>query len=237
MFETTQKRKRYDRQFKISAAKVVLSNEMTVRDLSEELGIKDSTLRRWPCECKEMGDNAFPGNGSLEIDKGYEIVEVRKRVEGLEHENELLKNFRAFLSRGHARGTGSSRRIGTSSVPSGAANYCLSMRPNPSDMLIVAAVAALSAGLPPATSGRFCRKRTPILPWVPHFWAVFDGVVRCRLHRPGKCRRVVVFRAGSACKPFRSCRELACAEDSASKYAFQSRRRWLRASRLLSRAR
>lgn len=33
---------------------------MTVKDLSEELGIKDSTLRRWACEYEEMGDDAFP---------------------------------------------------------------------------------------------------------------------------------------------------------------------------------
>lgn len=56
----TQRRKRYDRQFKVSAAKVVLSGEMTVKGLSEELGIKDSTLRRWACEYEEMGDDAFP---------------------------------------------------------------------------------------------------------------------------------------------------------------------------------
>ena len=31
----TQKRKRYDRQFKIAAAQVVLSGDMTVRELSE----------------------------------------------------------------------------------------------------------------------------------------------------------------------------------------------------------
>ena len=50
----TQRRKRYDRQFKASAAKAALSGEMTVKDLSEELGIKDSTLRRWACEYEEM---------------------------------------------------------------------------------------------------------------------------------------------------------------------------------------
>ena len=47
VFMMTQKRKRYDRQFKIAAAQVVLSGDMTVRELSEELQIKDSTLRRW----------------------------------------------------------------------------------------------------------------------------------------------------------------------------------------------
>ena len=75
------RRKRYDRQFKVSAAKAVLSGEMTVKDLSEELGIKDSTLRRWACEYEEMGDDAFPGNGSPKIDKDHEIAKLKKKVE------------------------------------------------------------------------------------------------------------------------------------------------------------
>ena len=98
----TQRRKRYDKQFKTSAAKVVLSGEMAVKDLSEELGIKDSTLRRWACEYEEMGDAAFPGNGSPKVNKDYEIAKLKKKVEELERENEILKNFRAFLNQDHA---------------------------------------------------------------------------------------------------------------------------------------
>ena len=97
-----QRRKRYDRQFKVSAAKAVLSGEMTVKGLSEELGIKDSTLRRWAREYEGMGDGAFPGNGSPKINRDYEIVKLKKRVEELERENEMLKNFRALLSRDRA---------------------------------------------------------------------------------------------------------------------------------------
>ena len=98
----TQRRKRYDRQFKVSAAKVVLSGEMTVKGLSEELGIKDSTLRRWAREYEGVGDGAFPGDGSPKINKDHEIVRLRKKVGELERENEILKNFRAFLSQDHA---------------------------------------------------------------------------------------------------------------------------------------
>ena len=83
-------------------AKVVLSGEMTVKDLSEELGIKDSTLRSWACEYEEMGDDAFPGNGSPKINKDYEIVKLKKKVEEPGRGNGMLKNFRAFLSQGHA---------------------------------------------------------------------------------------------------------------------------------------
>lgn len=98
----TQRRKRYDKQFKIAAARVVLGGEMRAVDLARELGIKDSTLRRWVQEYEEMGDNAFPGNGSPKVNKDYEIVKLRKRIEELERENELLNNFRAFLSQDHA---------------------------------------------------------------------------------------------------------------------------------------
>lgn len=98
----TQRRKRYDKQFKIAAARVVLGGEMRAVDLARELGIKDSTLRRWAQEYEEMGDNAFPGNGSPKVNKDYEIVKLRKRIEELERENELLKNFRAFLCQDHA---------------------------------------------------------------------------------------------------------------------------------------
>lgn len=98
----TQKRKRYDKQFKIAAARVVFGGEMRAVDLARELGIKDSTLRRWAQEYEEMGENAFPGNGSPKVNKDYEIVKLRKKIEELERENELLKNFRAFLSQDHA---------------------------------------------------------------------------------------------------------------------------------------
>lgn len=102
MFGMTQRRKRYDKQFKVAAARVVPSGEMRVVDLAKELGIKDSTLRRWAQEYEEMGDAAFPGNGSPKVNKDYEVVKLRKKVEELGRENDLLKNFRAFLSQDHA---------------------------------------------------------------------------------------------------------------------------------------
>lgn len=118
MFKTIQRRKRYGRQFKVSAAKAALSGEMTAKDLSEELGIKDSTLRRRACEHGEMGDDAFPGNGSPKINKDHETAKPKKKVEDLERENELLKNSRAFSSQDHARGSSSSKSIGARSAPS-----------------------------------------------------------------------------------------------------------------------
>lgn len=98
----TQRRKRHDKQFKVAAARVVPSGEMRVADLAKELGIKDSTLGRWAQEYEEMGDAAFPGNGSPKVNKDYEVVKLRKKVEELGRENDPLENFRAFLSQDHA---------------------------------------------------------------------------------------------------------------------------------------
>ena len=89
----TQRRKRYDKQFKIAAAKTVLSGEIRVVDLAKELGIKDSTLRRWAQEHGETGENAFPGNGSPKVNKDYEIVKLRKRVEEPGRENLVDRAF------------------------------------------------------------------------------------------------------------------------------------------------
>ena len=109
----TQKRKRCDGQFKIAAAKVVLSGEATARGLSEELGIKDPAPRRWAREHGETGDAAFPGNGSPEIN------EPKKKAGELERENGMPSNFRAFSSRDRACGSGPSDGIRMGSAPSG----------------------------------------------------------------------------------------------------------------------
>ena len=102
-------------------------------DLARELGIKDSTLRWRAQEYEEMGENAFPGNGSPKVNKDYEIAKLRKSIEEFERENGLLNNFRAFLSQDHARGASSSKSIGASSAPSGRhAGSCA--RPNPNTM-------------------------------------------------------------------------------------------------------
>ena len=87
----TQKRKRYDKQFKIAAARVVLGGEMRAVDLARELGIKDPTLRRWAQEHGGTGESAFPGSGSPKVNKDYEIVNLRKRIEEPGRENGLLK--------------------------------------------------------------------------------------------------------------------------------------------------
>lgn len=91
--------KRYDRQFKLSAARLVLSGEIPVKEISEQLEVPDNTLRRWASEYERDGEGAFPGKGKPIVNKDYEILKLKKENEELRKENELLKKFRAFLRR------------------------------------------------------------------------------------------------------------------------------------------
>ncbi|NLH90945.1 MAG: IS3 family transposase, partial [Atopobium sp.] len=100
----TQRRKRYDRQFKVAAAKVVLVGETTVIDLFRELGVKDATLRRWAKEYEEMREDAFFGNGSPKVNKDYEIVKLKKTGRGTRAGKRTVKKFPGLRkSRPHVR--------------------------------------------------------------------------------------------------------------------------------------
>ena len=88
--------------FKISAEKVILDGDMIVKELSNKFSIKDSTLLHWVQEYEEIGDDTFPGNESSKASKDYRVMKPKKRAEGLERKNELLKKSPVFMSQDSA---------------------------------------------------------------------------------------------------------------------------------------
>lgn len=89
--------KRYDRQFKLSAARLVLEGEIPVKGLSGQLNVPCCTLRRRAAEYEADGEGAFPGSGNPVANKDYEILKLKKENEELRKEVAMLKKFRAFL--------------------------------------------------------------------------------------------------------------------------------------------
>jgi len=92
--------KRYDRQFKLSAARLVLEGSIPVKEVSDQLEVPCCTLRRWASEYEADGEDAFPGSGKPIANKDYEILKLKKENEELRKEIEILKKFRAFLRQG-----------------------------------------------------------------------------------------------------------------------------------------
>ena len=84
--------KRYDRQFNLSAARLVLEEEIPVKGLPDQHNVPCCTLRRWAAEYEADGEDAFPGSGSPAANKDHEMLKLKKENEGLRKEVAILKN-------------------------------------------------------------------------------------------------------------------------------------------------
>ena len=92
-------RRSYDKQFKMAAVKLVLEDNMTVAEVSKELGIHYNSLYRWISEYEEYGESAFPGHWTALYSYQYEIKKLKAENLELRKELELLKKFQAFLKK------------------------------------------------------------------------------------------------------------------------------------------
>lgn len=94
--------KRYDRQFELFAARLVLEGEIPAKGLSDQLDVSCCTLRRWAAEYEADGEDAFPGSGNPVANKDHEMLKLKKGNEELRKEVAILKKFRAFLRQAQA---------------------------------------------------------------------------------------------------------------------------------------
>lgn len=92
-------RRKFDKQFKNSAVKLILEEGYSVKEVSQELDVHANSLYRWVQEVEEYGENAFPGNGTALADAQHKIKLLEKENRYLQEELELLKKFRVFLKR------------------------------------------------------------------------------------------------------------------------------------------
>ncbi|CAK7083337.1 MAG: IS3 family transposase ISSpy1 [Tissierella sp.] len=92
-------RRSYDKQFKISAVKLVLEDDMPVAEAAKALSIHYNSLYRWINEYEEYGESAFPGHGTALYSYQYEIKKLRQENSELKKELDMLKKYQAFLKR------------------------------------------------------------------------------------------------------------------------------------------
>jgi transposase len=93
----TQERRRFSKQFKIDAVKLVTEQGYKVSEAARNLGIHHSSLRRWKKQFKTNGNQAFPGKGHMSPEK-EELDRLRKEVKKLRMEREILKKAAAFFA-------------------------------------------------------------------------------------------------------------------------------------------
>ena len=93
----TQERRRFSKQFKIDAVKLVTEQGYKVSEAARNLGIHHSSLRRWKKQFETNGNQAFPGKGHMSPEK-EELDRLRKEVKKLRMEREILKKAAAFFA-------------------------------------------------------------------------------------------------------------------------------------------
>src|SRR5882757_10109696 len=83
-------RRKFSREYKIEAIKLVRERGVSVAQAGRDLGIHENVLRKW---IKEFGSDpvqAFPGQGQLKPEQ-QEIERLRREVNKLKAERDILK--------------------------------------------------------------------------------------------------------------------------------------------------
>ena len=88
------KKKRFDRDFKIQAVKMVTEEGQKASEVARSLGIHANMLYSWKRKYAESGDKAFVGKGHL-----TEMAALRRKLKNAEMELEILKKAVGIFSK------------------------------------------------------------------------------------------------------------------------------------------
>lgn len=91
------KRRRYSREFKLDAVKLVVEQGRSVREAADGLGINRSLLQTWKKKFLEDGSVAFPGHGRLKPED-EELRALRKELARVRQERDILKKAAAYFA-------------------------------------------------------------------------------------------------------------------------------------------
>ena len=91
-------RRKFSREFKIEAVRLVTDRGVAVAQAARDLDVAESVLRRWMRELATAPVAAFPGNGQMRADLA-EIAASKKEVARFRAERDILKKAAAFFAR------------------------------------------------------------------------------------------------------------------------------------------
>jgi len=92
------KRRKYDREFKTEAVRLVVEKGLPPSRVERDLGIGNGTVGRWVREFRDDSENAFPGHGRLKP-SDEELRRLKREVELLRSERDILKKAVAIFSK------------------------------------------------------------------------------------------------------------------------------------------
>nr|WP_179295448.1 transposase [Bacillus sp. FJAT-45350] len=92
------KRRSYDKEFKISAVRMVTEEGKKKAEVARELDVAEQTLHNWIKKYKEDSESSFVGSGNLKPED-KETKDLQKRLRDLEEENAILKKAMGIFAK------------------------------------------------------------------------------------------------------------------------------------------
>jgi len=96
--QESRKHRKYDRQFKEEAVRLVTEGGRQVTEVARSLGIHENLLHTWKRKYKEDPSGSFPGKGHLKPQE-EELRKLQKENTNLKEEREILKKALAIFSK------------------------------------------------------------------------------------------------------------------------------------------
>jgi len=91
-------RRKYDREFKIEAVRLVTERGTSIAEAARNLGIHENLLRTWKKRYLEDTKDSFPGKGHLKPQE-EQLWRLRKKLADVEQERDILKKALAIFSK------------------------------------------------------------------------------------------------------------------------------------------
>ena len=91
-------RRRFGREFKIEAVRLIKDRGVSVAQAARDLDVHDNVLRKWVKDFAADPAQAFPGQGQMKPEQ-LEIERLRREVTKLKAERDILKKAAAYFAR------------------------------------------------------------------------------------------------------------------------------------------
>jgi transposase len=96
--EVAMQRRKFGREFKLEAVKLVRARGVSVAQAARDLDVHENVLRKWVREFGTDPVQAFPGHGQMKPEQ-QEIERLRREVTKLKAERDILKKAAAFFAK------------------------------------------------------------------------------------------------------------------------------------------
>jgi transposase len=91
-----EKRQRFTAEFKREAVGLLKNSDKPAATIARELGVPRNRLYKWAADVDKRDTEAFRGPGRRPDD---EVAKLRREVERLKEENEILKKAAAYFAK------------------------------------------------------------------------------------------------------------------------------------------